>query len=60
MSPKLQVPAYSDPVKRWNFRKDDWKRFCFLTRKSVERLPPPDIEKAYQELCESLLYASEQ
>ena len=60
MSPKLQTPASSDPVKRWNFRKADWKRFCFLTRKSVERLPPPDIDKAYQELHESLLFASEQ
>ena len=50
--PKLKVPAHSDPVKRWNFRKADWKRFCLLTSESVERLPPPDtknIEKAYQE-----------
>jgi len=23
-------------VKRWNFRKADWKRFCFLTGESVE------------------------
>jgi len=62
MPPKLEVAAYSDPVKCWNFRKVDWKRFCFLTRKSVERLPPPDktsIEKAYQELCESPLFAAE-
>jgi len=61
--PKLKVPAYSDPVKRWNFRKDDWKRFCFLTRKPVERLSPPattNIEKTYQELCEGLLFAAEQ
>jgi len=46
-------------VKRWNFRKADWSRFCFLTGESVELLPPPDatkIEKAYQELCESLLF----
>jgi len=24
--PKLKVPDYSDPVKKWNFRKADWKR----------------------------------
>ena len=59
MPPKLKVPAYSDPVKRWNFRKDDWKRFWFLTRKSVEWLPPPDttnVGKAYQELPHILAY----
>jgi len=26
---KLKVPAHNDPVKRWNFRKADWKRFSF-------------------------------
>jgi len=47
--PRLKVPAHSDPVRRWNFRKADWKRFCLLTDESVERLPPPDtsnMEKA--------------
>jgi len=29
--PKLKVPAHSDAVKRWNFRKAGWKRFCLLT-----------------------------
>jgi len=29
--PRFKVPAHSDPVKRWNFRKADWKRFCLLT-----------------------------
>ena len=50
-------------MKRWNFRKADWKRFCLLTGESVERLPPPDtpdIERAYQDFCESLLSAAEQ
>jgi len=50
-------------VKRWDFHKADWKRFCLLTSDSVERLPPPDttnIEKAYQEYCESLLSAAKQ
>ena len=53
--PKLNVPAHSDPVKQWNFRKANWKRFCLLTDESVERLPPPDtpgIERAYQDFCE--------
>ena len=52
MPPILKLPAHSDPVKRWNFRKADWKRFCLLTGESVERLPPPDtlnIEKAYRD-----------
>ena len=39
---KLKAPAPSDPVKRWNFRKADWKRFCLLTDESVKRLPPPE------------------
>jgi len=50
-------------MKRWNFRKADWKRFCLLTDESVERLPPPDtsnIERAYQDFCESLLSAAKQ
>jgi len=62
-SPSFKVPAHSDPVKRWNFRKADWKRFCLLTGESVERLPPPDtpdIERAYQDFCESLLSATKQ
>jgi len=60
--PKL-VPAHSDPVKRWNFRKADWKRFYLLTDESVQRLPPPDtsnIEMAYQDFCENLLSAAKQ
>ena len=39
--PKLKVPAHSDAVKRCNFRKAYWKRFCLLTDESVERLPHP-------------------
>jgi len=56
--PRFKVPALSDPVKRWNFCKADWKRFCLLTGESLERLPPPDtpdIERAYLDFCESLL-----
>ena len=59
----LNVPAYRDPVKRCNFHKADWKRFCFLIIKSVERLPPSDttnIKKAYQEICVSPLSAAKQ
>jgi len=55
--------CHSDPVKRCNFRKADWKRFCLLTGESVKRLPPPDtpdIERAYQDFCESLLSAAKQ
>ena len=39
--PRLKDPANSDPVKRWNSRKADWKHFCLLTGESDERLPPP-------------------
>ena len=38
--PRHKVPFHSHPVKCWNFRKADWKRFCLLTGESVERLPP--------------------
>ena len=40
-----------------------WKRFCLLTGESVERLPlldTPDIERAYQDFCESLFSAAKQ
>ena len=61
--PRFKVPSHSDPVKRWNFRKVDWKRFFLLTGESVERLPHQDtsnIEKAYQNFCNSLLSAAKQ
>ena len=61
--PRFKVPAHSDPVKRWNFRKADWQRFCLLTRESAKGLPPPetpDIERAYQDFCESLLSVAKQ
>jgi len=48
---RLEVPAYSDPAKHWNFHKAKWKHFRLLAGESVERLPPPDTtnhEKAYQ------------
>jgi len=61
--PRLKIPAYSNPVKCWNFHKADWKCFCLLTGDSVERLSPLDttnIEKAYHEFCKSLLFAAKQ
>jgi len=63
MPPRFKVPAHSDPVKRWNFRKANWKRFCLLTGESVERLPPPDtpdVERAYQGFRESLISVAKQ
>ena len=33
--PRLKDPAHSDPGKRLNFRKADWKHFCILTGESV-------------------------
>jgi len=61
--PGFKVPAHSDPVKCWNFHKADWKCFCLLSGESVERLPPPDtpdIERAYHDFCESLLFVAKQ
>jgi len=61
--PRLKVPAHNDQVKLWNFLKADWKRFCLLTGECVERLPPPDtlnIDREYQDFCESLLSATKQ
>ena len=61
--PRFKVSAHSDPVKCWNFCKADWNHLCLLTGESVERLQPldtPDIERAYQDFCESLLSAAKQ
>ena len=58
--PQLKVPAHSDPVKCWNFRKADWERFFLLTHESIERWPPLDtsnIERAYQYFWKSRLSA---
>ena len=52
--PRHEVPAHSDPVKYWNFRKADWKRFCLPAGESVERLPLPgtsNIERAHQDFA---------
>jgi len=60
---RLVVPAYSHLVKSWNIRKADWNRVGLLTEESNQRLPLLDttnIEKAYQELCESLVYSAKQ
>jgi len=61
--PRVKVLAHSNPVKRWNFRKADWKRVCLLTGESVAKLPSLDtanIVRAYQDFCESLLSAAKQ
>ena len=61
--PKLKVPSHSDPVKHWNFRKADWKRFCLLTDGSVQTLSllnTSNFERANQEFCESLPSAASQ
>jgi len=62
----IRIRLAKRPVKEsklWNFRKADWKRFCLLTSGFVERLPPMDIsniERTYQDFCESLLSAAKQ
>jgi len=61
--PRPKIPAYSDPVKHWNFRKADCNRFCLLSWEFMERLPLRDatnIEKAYQKPCTSLLFGAKQ
>ena len=60
---EAQSPAHSNPVKRRNFRKAEWKRFCLLTDESVDKLSPQDtsnIERAYQDFCKILLSAAKQ
>ena len=50
-------------MKRWNFHKADWKRFCLLIDESFGRLPPPNtsnIERTYQEFCERLSSTAKQ
>ena len=38
---KLVTPTASKPVKRWNFRKANWNRYCLLTNPSTKDLPSP-------------------
>ena len=50
-------------MKRWNFCKTKWKCFCLLTGESVERLLPrdtPNIQRAYQDFYEKLVFAAKQ
>jgi len=54
--PRFKVSAYSDPVKRWNFRKADWKptyrRSQYLRRETVFLAPftPEELAAAFQHL----------
>ena len=59
--PKLVVPVPSEPVKRWNFRKANWKHFRLLTNKSTRHLPSPNttkVDEAYQDFCNVLVNAA--
>ncbi|KAJ8387233.1 hypothetical protein AAFF_G00159520 [Aldrovandia affinis] len=51
----------SEPVKRWNFRKANWKCFRLLTNKSTRHLPSPNtnsVDQAYQDFCSVLVKAA--
>ena len=61
IDPPLQQPltTTSKPVKRWNFRKANWKRYGTITKK----LPLPDprnANTAYQAFCSMTINAAKQ
>ena len=61
ITPKLVDLVPSEPVKRWNFRKANWKRFRLLTNKSTRYLPSPNtnnVDEAYRDFCGLLVKAA--
>ena len=59
--PKLVDLVPSEPVKRWNFRKANWKHYCLFTNKSTRHLPSPytnNVDEAYQDFCGLLVKAA--
>ena len=54
-------PVTTKPVKRWNFRKADWKKFSNLVDEAVCNLPPPTprgTDQAYSDFCNILIKAA--
>ena len=59
--PRFALPVPSKPVKRWNFRKANWNRYCTLTNTfTKELLSPcsPDVDQAYQDFCRLIMTAA--
>ena len=57
-APRIFHPIPGKPVKRWNFRKANWKHYVSLTNQLTRRLPPPDssnVNQAYQDFCNIIL-----
>jgi len=48
-------------VKRWNFRKANWKKYCDITNQLAKDLPSPNtsyVDKADQDFCNSIITAA--
>ena len=59
LAPKLVAAVPSAPVKRWNFRKADWKLYGRLTNHSAKNLTTAsNADTAYQDFCSALLTAA--
>ena len=59
--PDLVTSVPSGPMKRWNFRKANWKLFRLHTNKSTRRLPPSNtanVDEAYRDFCRALTSAA--
>ena len=57
------VPIPTEPFKRWNFRKANWKQYNNITNRLARNLPPPDatcIDDVYQDFCSTIIYAAKQ
>lgn len=57
----IAEPPPSNPVRRWNFKKANWKQYTTLTNKLVDGLPSPsdpDSNTTYAAFSEMLIYAA--
>ena len=57
------ITTTSKPVKRWNFRKANWKRYGTITNNLAKKLPLPDARNAntaYQAFSSMTMNAAKQ
>jgi len=60
-NPKIMVFVPSEPYKRWNFGKANWKKNSDITYQLAKNLPSPNtnyIDKAYQDFCNFIITAA--
>ena len=53
----------SEPYKRWNFRKVDWKLYSLITNTLSQDLPSPDssgTDEAYRDFCNTIITSAKQ